>query len=261
MKRCTRRQAGLFFLCSVLLSACAPDLSLQKPEPGTESAVVFPESYYLQAAAQGKKILRVDTGRSLLVLEVRRAGAFARFGHDHVVASHDVKGYVSLDGARADLSVPLAKLVIDEQDLRTEAGFTTQPTPDDIEGTRRNMLNKVLEEQRFPVALIHIERKHSDTVLNVSITLHGATRTFDVPAEIQTTSDGLIVSGKMHFNQTDFGITPFSILNGAIQVQDRLDLRFRIVAEAFDGRAISRHWQYSSGLFAWLDKAVCRLRR
>lgn len=241
MKRYTCRQASLIFLCSVLLSACAPDLALQKSEQSKEVAAVFPESYYLQAVAQGKKILRVDTARSLLVLEVRRAGAFARFGHDHVVASHDVKGFVALDGARADLSVPLAKLVIDEQELRTEAGFTTQPTPDDIEGTRRNMLNKVLEAERFPVALIHIERKHSDTVLNVSITLHGTTRTFDVPAEIQTTPEGLVVSGKMHFNQSDFGITPFSILNGAIQVQDRLDLRFHIVAEAFDGRAIGHH--------------------
>jgi len=35
----------------------------------------------------------------------------------------------------------------------------------------------------------------------------------------------------MSLNQTDFGITPLSVLGGAIQVQDKLDLRFHIVAQ------------------------------
>jgi polyisoprenoid-binding protein YceI len=93
------------------------------------------------------------------------------------------------------------------------------------------MLNKVLNASQFPLALIHIERKRAEDALTVTINLHGVSRTFEVPADIQTTSEGLVISGKMHFNQTDFGIVPFSILNGAIQVQDRLDLRFRIVAD------------------------------
>lgn len=224
-------KAGLLAACATLLVSCAPETRLQKTEQSIAPAAIFSESDYLKAEAQGKKILRVNSQRSLLVLEVRRAGAFARFGHDHVVASHDVTGFVSLEDGTADLSVPLEKLVIDEADLRTEAGFTTQPTQDDIEGTRRNMLNKVLDASQYPLALIHIERKRTEDLLAVTINLHGVSRTFEVPAEIQTTTEGLIVSGKMHFNQTDFGIVPFSILNGAIQVQDRLDLRFRIVAD------------------------------
>jgi hypothetical protein len=40
----------------------------------------------------------------------------------------------------------------------------------------------------------------------------------------------MMVSGTMHFNQSDFGIVPYSVLNGALRVQDRLDLRFRIDA-------------------------------
>jgi hypothetical protein len=35
----------------------------------------------------------------------------------------------------------------------------------------------------------------------------------------------------MSFNQSDFGIVPFSVLGGALQVRDRLDLSFRIVAQ------------------------------
>jgi polyisoprenoid-binding protein YceI len=221
---------GLLAICATLLVSCAPEVRLQQPEKSTEAVADFAESY-LQAEAQGKKILRINSQQSLLVLEVRRAGAFARFGHDHVVASHDVTGFVSPVDGRADLSVQLEKLVIDEAALRIEAGFTTQPTADDIEGTRRNMLNKVLEASQFPLALIHIERKRTEDALTVTINLHGMSRSFPVPVEMQATTEGLVVSGRMHFNQSDFGIVPFSILNGALQVQDRLDLRFHIVAD------------------------------
>lgn len=230
------RGIGSTLLCACVLAACVPGAPLQKPQPAAQLAPVFPASYYLQAEAQGKNILRVDSGLSLLVFEVRRAGPFAHLGHDHVVASHDVTGFVSQDEGRADLSVPLDRLAVDEAALRTEAGFNTQPTPDGIAGTRRNMLTKVLQAERFPVALIHVTSKGADKnaepMLNVSITLHGVTRTFDVPASMQSGADGMVVNGRMHFRQSDFGIVPFSILNGAIQVQDRLDLRFHIVAAA-----------------------------
>jgi polyisoprenoid-binding protein YceI len=223
-------KAALLAMCAGLLVSCAPDVRLRQAESSPDVAFAT-ERDYLQAEAQGKQILRINTQKSLLVLEVRRAGAFARFGHDHVVASHDVSGFVSPAEGRADLTIPLAKLVIDEAALRAEAGFTTQPTQDDIEGTRRNMLNKVLDASQFPLALVHIERKGAETALTVTIKLHGVSRSFEVPVEMQQTSERVVVSGKMQFNQTDFGIVPFSILNGAIQVQDRLDLRFHIVAD------------------------------
>jgi YceI-like domain len=233
MKCLMQKQLRLICLIAAcaIVAGCAPRIPLQAQMAPVPAIADFPESYYLQAEALGKKVLHVDTARSLVVFEVRRAGALARFGHDHVVASHDVKGFVAPMEGRADLYVPLARLVIDEAALRREAGFDGQPTQEDIEGTRRNMLDKVLQAERFPAALIHIVRRNaSQSMLDVSITLHGMTRTFEVPAVIEMTSDGMIVSGKMHFNQTDFGIVPFSVLNGALQVQDRLDMRFRIVA-------------------------------
>jgi polyisoprenoid-binding protein YceI len=212
------------------LAACAPDLRQQRsPAPDTP---VFPEAYYRQAQARGEKILQVDAKQSLLVLEVRRAGALAHFGHDHVVASHDVKGYIAPDAERADLLIRLDELRVDEADLRKQAGFDTQPSADDIAGTRHNMLSKVLQADRYPYALVHIERKGSDTRLRVAITLHGQTRTYLVPATIEPTKDGMLVIGSMQFNQTDFGITPYAVLNGALSVQDRLDLRFSIAARS-----------------------------
>lgn len=219
----------LIVLCAALLTACAP--RLPAPAPTAQVPVDFPEAYYRQAQLQGRKVLRVDPDRSIVAIEVQRAGTLARLGHNHVVSSHHVQGYVASREERADLYIALNRLAVDEPGLRAEAGFDTQPSADAVEGTRRNMLNKVLEAQRFPFVLIHATRAHTASpALQVAITLHGATRTFDVPAQIETDKDSITVTGRMALNQTDFGIVPFSVLGGALQVRDRIDLRFRIVA-------------------------------
>jgi polyisoprenoid-binding protein YceI len=64
----------------------------------------------------------------------------------------------------------------------------------------------------------------------VTLTLHGATRTLEVPIRLEQRPREVAVSGRLALNQTDFGIVPFSILGGAITVQDRVDVRFAITA-------------------------------
>ncbi len=220
-----------------LLVACAPQtqqkISSQTPAESTISPVQFPSKYYQQALINGQEILRVDAARSLVTIEVHRGGVFAKMGHNHMVASHHVAGYVAVDDGRADIYVPLEKLSVDEAVLRQGAAFDTQPSADAIEGTRNNMLTKVLEVDRFPFALIQIVRMERDSLamkLKVLITLHGMTRTLDIPANMEKIADGIVVNGALAFNQTDFGIVPFSVLGGALKVEDNVDLRFSIVA-------------------------------
>lgn len=204
-----------------LVSACTPYTPAKKPTDISQCRV----------EALDNKFLQVNRDRSLVTIKVHRGGRLARLGHNHIVASRDVSGYVAIAEGRAELCVPLDRLTVDETELRAEAGLDTTPTQDVIEGTRRNMLVKVLESALFPFALIRIARKdNAPSMLNVSITLHGSTRTFEIPAQIETDHRGMIVSGRMTFKQSDFGIVPFSVLGGALQVQDKLDLNFRIVA-------------------------------
>ena len=215
-----------------VLAACAPEVRPLAPVEGGAPAG-FPEREYRQAAADGRAVYRVDPARSLVVIEVRRAGSLARLGHDHVVASHDVGGYVLPDAGRADLYVRLDRLVVDEPDLRAEAGFETKPSADAIAGTRRNMLERVLEAERYPFALVSVKGVRGEgvsRVATVAITLHGATRTMDVPLEVESRAASIEVSGELTFAQSDFGIVPLSILGGAIEVQDAVRLRFRIEA-------------------------------
>ena len=133
----------------------------------------------------------VDAARSLVVIEVRRSGSLAQFGHDHVVASHDVAGNIAPDEGRADFYVPLDSLVVDEPLLRTEAGFDTQPDADDIAGTRRNMLQRVLDADRYPYALIGVQDvgagSHPERV-RITLTLHGVARSVDAAVHWEGTA-------------------------------------------------------------------------
>jgi hypothetical protein len=227
-----RRPLQFAVLLALWLAGCAQQGLERAPSAAT---VLAPEAAlrkpYEEAAAQGRTVHRVDAAQSIVAIVVRRGGSLARLGHDHVVASHAVQGWVAPEAGRADLFVPLAELAVDEPALRAEAGLDTQPSAADIAGTRANMQAKVLETQNFPYALIRVDRVAGSPPgvgLNVAITLRGVTRSFAVPARIEAGRDTMEVDGSFEFNQSDFGIVPFSILGGAVQVQDRLSLRFRI---------------------------------
>ncbi len=229
--------------CAVQPPAAEPHAPA--PQAAAEGPPGFPEAYYRQAAAQGNPVLRVDAKGSLVVIEVYRGGSFARLGHDHVVAAHDVRGFVAPRANRADLYLRLDQLVVDEADLRREARFDTQPTDEDIAGTRRNMLVS-LEAEKFPFASIHVAAEGAatqptgqivnkvDKMLDVTLTVHGVERTLRTPVSIETTSTSLVASGRIALKQTDFGVTPLSVLGGAIQVKDDVAVRFTIRATALE---------------------------
>jgi len=213
--------------CAVLLAACTPRAPEQQPLPGAPPD--FPAPYYRQALAEGKPVFEVDTAQSLVTIVVRRDGRLARLGHDHVVAARDVTGYVAPAEGRADFYLRLDRLTVDEPELRAKAGLDTQPSAADIEGTRRNMLETVLEADKHPFVLLRV-RSIAAQRLSASVTLHGVTRELEIPAKIETGGDQLAASGSFELRQSDFGIVPLAVLGGAIQVRDRMELHFTIRA-------------------------------
>jgi len=224
--------AILAVVLAVLLAGCAAQVA-QTPHGHKREPAELADTYYHGLFAQGKPVFRVDSARSILVIEVRRGGSFAHLGHNHVVASHDVAGYIAPGEGRADLRVPLDALVVDEPALRAEAGFHTALSADDIAGTRGNMLTKVLETDRYPYALITVSGlgpSSSPMKLQVDITLHGVTRYVQTAVELEQTDEELSISGAMAIDQSEYGIVPLSVLGGAIAVQDRLNVSFRIYA-------------------------------
>jgi len=228
--RSIRARLPAVLLPLMLLTSCAT----QAPPPVAPSiaeAAVANAAWYAQAAKAGQTIFAIDSAQSLITVVVRRGGPLARFGHDHVVASRGVTGLAAPDAGRADFQFRLDQLTVDEAALRTEAGLDTQPGADAIEGTRTNMLTRVLEAERFPQVLLRAERgAPGSDALRLTITLHGVTRTQLVPVKLERTPAALTASGQFTLLQSEFGITPMSVMGGAMRVEDRMELRFKIVA-------------------------------
>ena len=230
------RNAAIPLLAWLLLGGCATqkELSSSKKAPAD-----FPTSIYTDQ--ESDSIYKVDSPASRILITVRRGGMMASLGHDHIVASHDLQGFILLDrdspqnpNCRADFYAQLANLEVDNAQLRSEAGLLTSPSKNDIAGTTSNML-KSIDAENFPFARLHSRdclAALSGDQTEVLLTIHGVNQKQKVAVEIEEVSDSeLILSGKFSILQTDFGIQPFSIMNGLIKVEDRLELDFRIVAQ------------------------------
>jgi hypothetical protein len=217
-------------LLALLLAGCATQLA--PPPVSVTTPADASTAWYQKAEKAGQPIYRIDSAQSLITVVVRRGGALARLGHDHVVASRTLEGFVAPDAGRADFQFRLDQMSVDEAPLRTAAGLDTQPTADAIAGTRVNMLTKVLEAERFPLVLLHVERTDAPDTLRLTVTLHGVARSYAVPTRIARTGDTLTATGDLRLLQTEFGITPMSVMGGAISVLDPMELHFSIVALA-----------------------------
>ena len=111
------------------------------------------------AVAQGtERAFAIDPAASDIHWLVYKAGAFAKFGHNHVIAVPNVTGSVAVSAqdrsaSRFEIVIPVADLVIDDPKRRSGLGedFASVPTAKDIEGTRHNMLtDRVLDGDKFP---------------------------------------------------------------------------------------------------------------
>ena len=216
------------FILAAVLSGCASPRSHAPSVERVPSA--FSERYYREVAAEGARVYRVDAGRSLVTIEVRRAGTLAKLGHDHVVASHDVHGLIAPEHGRADLYLPLQTLTVDEAKLRQEAGFEESVPQEAIAATRRNMLGSVLHADRYPFAFVSVRAGRLDRPMTVQMTIDGVTRTLPVAVRLDETRDELRASGELALTQTEFGIPPLAVLGGAIRVADDLKVRFTLDA-------------------------------
>ncbi|RFP08790.1 YceI family protein [Duganella sp. BJB488] len=223
-----------------VLSGCvAACTQLPGPAQETPAAAHAPTPAMLAAsithpprpATPAAAVLNIDSGLSLIAVTVRRGGLLARLGHDHVVASRHITGTVAPADNRADFQFRLDQLTVDEAELRIAAGLEKQPSADAIEGTRNNMLTRVLDAERYPLVQVHAERGAAGQPLQVAITLHGVTRSMAIPVEIRDAKGVMTVTGNVNLKQSDFGITPFSVMAGALAVQDQMELRFTLVAK------------------------------
>jgi polyisoprenoid-binding protein YceI len=208
------------------------------PLPDTiDEPEALPQSVYADAASEGRAVYRVDPMQSLVLMHVSRAGTMKSAGHDHVIASTDIDGYVLIDddasASRADLRMPLQSLIVDDATYRERYGLEGDVSESTIEGTTRNMQDKVLQSAWYPVVEVHAQfaaARDQPPLLSVAITLHGTTFDYLVPVQLAIEPDKVTVGGSLKVQHSDFGLVPFSAAGGLLKVADEVAVDFELVA-------------------------------
>jgi len=196
-----------------------------------------------QVAPAGARTYRVVPEESLLLVLAYRGGALARAGHNHVIASREVSGTVRLatdvTQSLVDLKIPVSTFTIDDRDLRLEQGTDFPPdVPESAkEGTRKNMLGAgLLDSEHFPAIQLRTEKivvaAPGALQMTCQVTVRDQTRSIVVPVTYRQVGAELRAEGELQLKQSELGLTPFSVMMGALQVQDDMRVQFRIVARA-----------------------------
>ena len=185
-------------------------------------------------------IYQLDTARSELRVLVYKAGALSNLGHNHVVVNRGLMGSVvvgdSLAASSFDLSISVGTFVVDDVQVRQEEGsdFPGDLSEDAKAGTLHNMLSSaVLDAAAYPEISAHgvggIDAAGAAVVtLDIDVAGHHSSRV--VPLSWHSEQQGLSASGSMQITQTSLGLTPYSLMMGALQVRDTLQIKFRFVA-------------------------------
>lgn len=226
------------FLAALSLCACGPRPGAVPgaplPPPAASAPAFGVPAGEPDAALAGE--YEIDPARSELAVLVRRGGSLARLGHDHVVSHPALQGRLRLPAAgpgpaEGEITLAMHELVVDDPALRARYALDTQPSEAAVEGTRQNMLQRVLEADAFPLARVRLQAPaRPGAEVSAEIDLHGVTRRLPVAVDWTVRDGELRARGRLSLLQTDFQMQPLTVLGGALRVEDRLDLEFDLRA-------------------------------
>jgi hypothetical protein len=214
----------------LLLAACAAPLPRVTPPPPPRPLESMPAAGDYQ----------IDPQRSELRVLVYRAGPLANFGHNHVMVNHALSGSLrvgqSLETSGFVLSIPVAQFIVDDPAARREEGddFSGEVSESARDGTLHNMLSApLLNAESYPSIEIRSEQLQEtqgslNAIMALSIAGHDAN--IAAPFAIDSAPGGIGATASFEVRQTELGLTPMSLLGGALQVRDAIQIKLTLSA-------------------------------
>ena len=74
------------------------------------------------------------------------------------------------------------------------------------------------------------EADGANVKLTLALNIHGIKQSQSVPATVSLAGGQMRIRGALKLNQTDYGITPFSVMLGALTVLDEVAVEFDLAA-------------------------------
>ena len=220
------------------LTGCAPSERAAERAPRSGTSPGSAVSALSLAPGESRYVL--DPADSRLLFYTYRGGKLAQFGHNHVVLARGVAADIAfnpaLTGSRFRLRVPLAQLEVDDPQLRAAAGpdFDTKPSAEDVAATKTNMLGeRGLDAAKYPSVSVSgrvTEADGANVKLTLALNIHGIKQSQSVPTTVSLAGGQMRIRGALKLNQTDYGITPFSVMLGALTVLDEVAVEFDLAA-------------------------------
>lgn len=172
--------------------------------------------------------LHFDSSTGSLELTTGVTGRAARMGHRLTIRMKEWTGDVNFRSGRpvsATLTVPVAGFDV----IKGEGGIKGLSGPERAI-VRANALGS-LDATKYPTiefAADDIQPSDEGFVLHGTVTIHGATRPIDVTVTVATQPTGYELATHLVIRQSDFGISPYSLMAGALAVADDVDLRWHV---------------------------------
>jgi hypothetical protein len=184
---------------------------------------------------------RIDSSGSELRLLVYRAGALASLGHNHVILNRSVTGSIevatTLGASSFSVRAPVAAFIVDDAQARTEEGedFPGEISDEAKTGTWNNMTGSaVLNSNQYPVISVRstrLEQSQGTLTAMVTVSVAGHESTQSVPFVLSREAYGLSASASFELRQSALGLTPFSLLLGALAVRDAMQVKLKVAAQ------------------------------
>jgi hypothetical protein len=242
-----RRRIATAFLvvlaAAMGLAGCQPPRTPATAPPPDPDTAAWPPYDYGAAAAGGEAVFRLDPARSRVEVLVGKSGPLARFGHEHVIAVDGLEGWLALGQplatARADLRFPVAALQVDPAEARQRHGLDDPMTPDDIQGTRENLMRHVLEPDRWPMAELSLRdfaRVGGRYSARLNVAFNGGRHSMALPFDLRVADDAVTVQGRFTLDHGDLGLEPYSALGGSLSVAETLEIEFDLRGEKAPAR-------------------------
>jgi len=232
----SRFGAGAILLGTLcILSACVGHTPRTPPATSAPPSLTAP---YAAAARNGARVYRLDPTNSAVRVLVDKAGPLSGLGHRHVITVGGLRGFAVTGPngkGEADLRFPVTDLVVDPRAAASIYPDFSPPSREDVTGTRRHMLGPVLDSSRYPRVSLHLQGSIAPSAppLKAAIALHGVRRSMEIGGKFSEQGSRLTAEGEFSLSQSDFNITPYSVMMGALRVKDSLRIRYHLTFKAW----------------------------
>jgi len=159
----------------------------------------------------------IDISQSTVTVQVKKAGLFSAFAHDHEISAPLAAGTVDTAGRTVEVRFEAAALQVRDPGVADKERA-------EIQGT---MLGSgVLDAKQYPEIVFRSTRAEPVGAgawrVQGDLMLHGRTR----PVTAEVRENGGRYAGTLRLRQSDFGITPIKIAGGAVRVKDEVEIEF-----------------------------------